>query len=153
MDITDGENVTMTAYDYECDEWETTDFIHKNQSTGNKYSEVRCTDINESTVTTVPPKNMSVYIDGDDVSSLLDDPQDWWQEDLQNETLASYLADDNETLVLESNAAIVVFRFPDGDGGTDRMIAHYRIGQSSEKSVPSYVLSIEVRNLDIGRDD
>lgn len=153
IDISDGENVSMTAYDYECDEWEATGIIHKNQSTGNEYAEVRCTEINDSSITALDPDNSTVYLDGDNVSDLLNQPKDWWQEDLQNETLAPYLEADNETLDLKSNEAMVVFRFPDGDNSVDRMIVHYRIGDSKEDAVPRHVFNIQVRQLFIEEND
>lgn len=152
IDISDGQNVTMTSYDYGCNSWELTDFVHTNESTGNQYAEVRCTDINESDVRQIDASNTSIYLHQDNVSSLLDDPAGWWEEDLQNETLEPYLADDNETLVTDSNEAIVVFKYPDGDNQTDRMFVHYRIGESREEFVPKYVFNIEVHHLKIGRD-
>lgn len=149
IDVKDGENVSITGLKYGCNEWKRTTTVHTNQTTGEKYNVVRCSDFNESDSTEVTAANMTVYLDGDDVSSLLNEPQNWWNEDLRNETMASHLEADNETLDLESNEAIFVVRFPDGDSGTDMLIAKYEIGQSKEETVPKYVFNIIVRYLEI----
>jgi hypothetical protein len=105
--------------------------------------------INESDVTTIDLSNTSIYIDGDNISSLLEEPEDWWEGDLQNDTLAPFLAADNETLDMDSNDAIVVFRFPDTDEtGSDMLIAKYRIGLSRYDTVPRYIFDIAVRQLE-----
>jgi len=156
IDISDGENVTMTAVDYDCKDgaWERTGNIVENESTGQEYAEVRCTAIDESTKTEIPASKTNVYLDDQDVSSLLSQPGDWWAEDLKNETLAPYLdGPDNETLDIESNQAVIVFEFDDGDGGTDRLIALYRIGQSREEAVPKHIFNLEVRYLVIGEEN
>lgn len=153
IDVSDGENVSMTALDYDCLTWERTGTIYENDTTGQEYAEVRCVEIDQSSRTEVSPSDTSVYVDGDDVSSLLDQPSDWWNDDLKNGTLAPYLGGpNNETLRLESNQAVVVFEFEDDDGATDRLIALYRIGQSKQQAVPKYVFNLEVRYLEIGDD-
>ena len=154
IDVGDGENVTMTAVDYDCSDWERTGEIYENQTTGQEYAEVRCTAVDNATRTEVPPSDTDVYLDDDDASSVLDEPSDWWNEDLKNETLQPYLdGPDNETLNLESNQALVVFEFSDGDGATDRLLVLYQIGQSEQESVPKHVFNLEVRHLVIGEDD
>ena len=152
IDVAEGENVSMTAFDYDCNEWRLTDIVHENQSTGKEYAEVRCTEIDEATATEISPSNASIYIDGDNVSSLISEPNDWWQEDLQNDTLAPYLEADNVTLDLPSNTAVVVFGFDDDDPGQDRMMLLFRIGESKENAVPKYLFNIEVRYLVVGEE-
>lgn len=147
FNVSDGENVTTVAEEYGCDEWTRTDIVHTNQTTGKEYFEVRCTSINETDVTTIDSANTSIYIDGDNVSSVLDEPRDWWEADLQNETLAPLLADDNETLSMKSNEALFVFRYPREDAGSDLLIAKYRIGLSRYDAVPRYIFDISVRQL------
>ena len=152
IDISDGENVSMTAHGYECARWERTGQVHTNQSTGQQYNEVRCAEIDNSTApTNVSPSNTSVYVNGSNVSSLLDQPGNWWEEDLRNETLAPYLDGPNDaTLDLKSNEAIVVFEF-DQNGGTNRLIVKYRVGQATTDAVPRQIFNIDVRHVVVGR--
>lgn len=146
IDVSDGQNVTMQAVDYDCDQWERTEQIYVNQTTGQEYAEVRCTEM--SGRSEVTPKNSSVYVDGDDVSDLLDSPSNWWNEDLKNQTLAPYLdGPDNETVDLDSNQALVVYEFDDDDAATDRVLVLYRLGKAREDTVPKYVFNIQVREL------
>ena len=153
IDVSDGQNVSMTALDYECLSWERTGNVYENETTGQEYAEVRCAEIDDSTRTEVSPSNTSVYVDGDNVSSLLDQPSNWWDEDLENETLAPYLVGaNNDTLELNSNEAIVVFKFEDDDGATDRLIVHYEMGQSEQEAVPKYIFNLEVRYLVVGEE-
>jgi hypothetical protein len=153
IDVDDGENVSMTAVDYDCLEWAQTGNSYENDSTGQVYAEVRCVDIDESSRTTVSPSNTSVLVDGQNVGWLLDQPGNWWDEDLKNETLKPYLTGpDDETLDLKSNQAVVVFEFDDGDGATDRLVALYRIGESEQDAVPKHVFNLDVRYLEIGED-
>ena len=144
----------MTAVDYDCAEWERTGKIYENQTTGQEYAEVRCVEVVNASRNLIPASKTDVYLDGDDVSTLLDEPNDWWNEDLKNETLEPYLVGpNNETLNLETNQALVVFEFDDGDGATDRLLVLYRIGQSEEEAIPKEIFNLEVKHLVIGDDD
>ena len=151
IDISDGENVSMTALNYSCASWELTGNVETNVTTGQQYSEVRCAEIDDSTPpTTVQPTDTTVYVNGSDVGPLLDQPTDWWDDDLRNETLAPYLGGaNNETLLLDSNEAVVVFEFGTG-ASTDRLIVKYQIGESTTDAVPKQIFNIEVRHLVIG---
>lgn len=148
IDVSDGDNVTMKAVDYECDQWERTEQIYVNKTNGQEYAEVRCTEM--SNRKEVSPDNSTIYVDGDDVSGLLDQPSNWWNDDLKNATLAPYLTGpNNETLDLDSNQALVAYEFEDDDRASDRVLVLYRIGQSRQDAVPKYVFNIQVRQLDV----
>lgn len=152
IDISDGDNVTIRSISYDCNEWERTNIIHENKSTGEEYAEVRCTDINESSKEMIPPSNTSIFIDGDDISWILSKQEAWWQTDLRNDTLAPYLEDDNKTLDVESNQALVLYRYADNDATFDRLLVFYQIGQAVTEAKPRYIFNVEVHYLRINDD-
>jgi Mg-chelatase subunit ChlD len=151
MSAGDGDVTNITATRYDCDEYEATGVVRSNGTSGDVI-EIRCVDINESSATTLPPSNKSIYLDGDSVSSLLDRDSAWWEGDLRNDTFRANepdsLIDGSENLVLESNQALVVFEFGNNSQGPKRLIMLYEIGVS-DRAASTELVDITVVTADV----
>jgi hypothetical protein len=141
----------ITATQYECNEYEATGIVQSNETSGDRI-EIRCVDIDESSATTLPPANKSIYLDGDSADPLLDDPAAWWEGDLRNDTFranqSNSLIDGSDDLVLQSNQALVVFEFGSSAQGKKRLMMLYEIGVSDE-TMSTDVVDITVVTTDV----
>jgi Mg-chelatase subunit ChlD/FlaG/FlaF family flagellin (archaellin) len=151
MSASDGDVTNITATQYGCDEYEATGIVQSNATTGDRI-EIRCVDINESTATTLPPSNKSIYLDGDSVAPLLTQPSAWWEADLRNETFRANepdsLINGSDHLILQSNQALVVFEFGSNSQGKKRLIMLYEIGVSDGVAATE-VVDIRVVTADV----
>lgn len=141
VDTTDGAVMELSAVELTCAEYELTPFQHTNDSTGETFNEVRCANAT-GVDRTLPSENVTVYIDGADVSGLRDRDRAWWQPDLYNDTLGPYR--DGTTLDLESNEAIVLYEYDRADSrGDDRLVMRYEVGLP-ESTRTAFVLDVSV---------
>ncbi|MEF8774387.1 MAG: vWA domain-containing protein [Halobacteriales archaeon] len=153
--VQDGQNMTMNALSYECDGWAATNQAVENETTGETFTVVRCTDVNESSEQRVPPDDVAIYHDGDDVAPLLNEANandTFWQADLRNETLVPYLETGSTRLDLASNQAIVVFDYDDPNVGNNRVVVLLEVGRSEEAVAQQGVVLVTVSHVTITED-
>jgi Mg-chelatase subunit ChlD len=146
--VTGGEDVTLEAswYDCESDGWEVTPYAESEN--GTVYPRSRCVDVDESAEHQISDANTNVFIDGDDVSHLMNDDAGWWQENM-SQKLDPY-TDASDHLDLKSNQALVVFDYPDfGMDADNRLLVIYEIGRAEEDARPEDILNIRVRNIGV----
>jgi len=145
----DGNLINVTAVSYDCKPgaYELTDVFVSNNTTNRPYRRVRCTDVDNSSRQVVSPDEAQVFLDGANVSDLPDDDEAWYQSDLVNDTLASYIS--GGQLELDSNEAVIVFEYSSG-GDTSRIVLLYQIGLSESRSI---VEIFDVREIHATVDD
>jgi Mg-chelatase subunit ChlD len=124
----DGSILNVSAVEYGCESWELTSITQTNYSAPDNetYNEVRCAELDTSNRTEIAPTNVSVFLDGADMSSYATGDEAFWQPTLL-ETLAPYL-DATDHLELASNEAVVIYDFPDGQNGEDYIALRYEFG-------------------------
>ncbi len=130
----DGNLIDVTAVSYGCESgaYEVTDTFVYNSTNNQTFRRARCTSVDNSTRQDVEPDETTIYLDGASVSSFPTDDEQWYQEDLVNDTLEGYV--DGDELDLESNEAVVVFRY-DTPETTSRIVMLYQIGLSEQETV------------------
>jgi Mg-chelatase subunit ChlD len=131
----DGNLVNVSTVSYECNPggYQLTDVFVTNSTTNRSYRRVRCVDVNESSRQPVPPSNVSIFLDGANVTSLPPSDAEWWQEDLLDDTLDPYVS--TGRLDLKSNQAVVILQYPREGGGRNRLVLLFEIGVADEDSV------------------
>lgn len=146
-DTGDGLLMEMAAVRLACSDWELTGIEQTNGTTGETFNEVRCAEAT-GVAETLPASNVTVYLDGADVSSLKTVENAWWQPDLYNDTLGPYRAGDE--LDLESNEAIVVYDYgePAAGEGSNRLVMRYEFGLPESTQTAS-VLDVSVTEVTI----
>jgi len=151
MTADDGNIVEMNATTYDCEEYEVTGIVRENE-TSEDLVELRCAEIDESSATTIPPSNVSVYLDGDDAGPVINESSAWWDGDIRNDTFAQgdsdALVDATDTFTLASNQAVVVFEFGANDRAPKRLVMLYEIG-ISEDTATANVVNIDVTTADV----
>jgi Mg-chelatase subunit ChlD len=151
MTAADGNIVDVNATTYDCDEYEVTGIVQEND-TSEDLVELRCSDIDESSATEVPPSNVTVYLDGDDAGPVINESSAWWDGDIRNDTFnqgeSDGLVDGSDTFTLASNQAVVVFEFGANDQAPKRLIMLYEIGLS-EDTATANVINIDVTTADV----
>ncbi|ELZ91413.1 von Willebrand factor type A domain-containing protein [Haloferax mucosum ATCC BAA-1512] len=148
--VADGELTTLRPVTMDCapEALELTNVVHSN---GTKtYREVRCTEVETGTADPLGEATLTLYRDGDDVSSLLDEESAWWQDDFRNDTFDGLLHD-NDTLDLKSNEVVAVMKYPDGDETYNRIAVLYRIGLPDEETRLDYIVDVTVTNVRLGK--
>jgi Mg-chelatase subunit ChlD len=143
----DGALMAVSAVRLECEDWELTPIEQYDNATDETYNEVRCTNATAVNAT-LPPSNVTVMIDGADVSGYRSSPDTWWQPDFYNDTLAPYR--DGDELDLESNQALVVYEYADPRAatGTNRLVMLYEFGLPESAQAAS-VLDVTVTEVRI----
>ncbi len=151
MTAADGNIVDVHATTYDCETYEVTGIVQEN-ATSEDLVELRCTDLDESSATELPPSNVSVYLDGDDAGPVVNESSAWWEGDIRNDTFrqgeSDALIDATDTFTLASNQAVVVFEFGTNDGVPKRLVMLYEIGLSEEAATAS-VVTIDVTTADV----
>jgi hypothetical protein len=151
MTAADGNLVDVNATTYDCETYEVTGIVQEN-ATSEDLVELRCTDIDESSATELPPSNVSVYLDGDDAGPVIDESSAWYDGDIRNDTFrqdeSDALVDANDTFSLASNQAVVVFEFGESDEAPKRLVMLYGIGLS-EDATTANVVDIDVTTADV----
>jgi hypothetical protein len=147
----DGNLTDIDATSYDCEEYGVTDIVQQN-ATGSDLVELRCTDIDESSGTEVPPSNVTVYLDGDDAGPVINESSAWWDGDIRNDTFkqgaSGALVDANDTFTLASNQAVVVFEFGANDEAPKRLVMLYEIGLPEDTPARD-VVDIDVTTADV----
>lgn len=143
----DGALMNVSAVRLACADWALTPIERYDNATDETYNVVRCTNVT-AVNSTLPAKNVTVMIDGADVSGYRTSPNTWWQPDLYNETLAPYR--DGDELDLESNQALVVYEFADprAAAGSNRLVMLYEFGLPTSAQAAS-VLDVTVTEVRI----
>jgi Mg-chelatase subunit ChlD len=152
LTVEDGENVSMSAMAFDCEQWTETDRAATNASTNVTHTVVRCAEIDDSSVSAVDPSNVTVYRDGENVSALLSNDSAWWQSDLRNDTFQPYLENGTETLDLASNQAIAVFDYENTGDAHDRLIVLVEIGRPDTVEARS-VVRLSISDIEVGVED
>jgi Mg-chelatase subunit ChlD len=151
MTAADGNLVDVTATTYDCETYEVTGIVQEN-ATSEDLVELRCTDIDESSATEVPPSNVSVYLDGDDAGPVINESNAWWDGDVRNDTFrqggSDALVDGTDTFTLASNQAVVVFTFGENDEAPKRLVMLYEVGLAEETATAN-VVNIDVTTADV----
>lgn len=147
LTVPDGTNVSMNTMAYTCDRWEATSRTVVNESTNKTYIVTRCAELNESSEEVLEPSNAAIYTDGDDISSLVDEREAWFQADL-NETLAPYR--NGTTVDLPSNRAIVVFDYEDDDKADNRLVMLFQLGYAESQQSSGSIVQMNVNNVSVG---
>ena len=134
----DGALMTVSAVRLSCADWELTPIERLDPATNETYNEVRCTNAT-AVNTTLPPTNVTILLDGADVSGYRSSPGAWWQADFYNETLGPFR--DGDELDLESNEALVVYEFADPRAatGSNRLVMRYEFGLPESAQAASVV--------------
>lgn len=136
--IDDGETVTFDARTFDCnqaDGYEAAGAVRT--VNGTEYPVARCTNVT-TTGDTLGADNVTVYTDGTNAASLLED-------DYVNRTLERYV-DSSDDFTLESNEAVVRFDFaPESDVRND-MFVLYSVGrpESSVKSEQFVRIGVQI---------
>jgi hypothetical protein len=141
--VADGKRLLLNASYYDCSAWQGTP--HRRTNDSNVFQVTRCGTLDPSSRVQVPETDTTVYLDGADVSPILTNTSAWWQTNMTN-TLEPHL-DSSEHLDLNSNEAVVVFQFPNGDKSDNRLAMRFEIGASEEESVAKSVVNVEVRDV------
>lgn len=149
LTVPDGTNISMNSMAYDCaeGEWEATSRTVVNETTNETYLVTRCTELDESTEEVLEPSDVSIYTDGDDLSSLVDEREAWFQADL-NETLIPYR--DGTTADLPSNQAIVVFDYEDDDKANNRLVMLFQLGYAESQRSAGSAVRVTVNEVEIG---
>ena len=147
LTVPDGANISMNSLAYNCDRWEATSQTLVNQSANETYLVTRCAELDESSEEVLEPSRTSIYTDGDNISSLVDEREAWFQTDL-NETLIPYR--NGTTLELPSNQALVVFDYEDDDKANNRLVMLFQIGYAESQRSAGSVLDVTVNNVTVG---
>lgn len=151
MTAADGNIVDVNATTYDCETYEVTGIVQEND-TSEDLVELRCTDIDESSATEVPPSDVSVYLDGDDADPVINESSAWYDGDIRNDTFrqgeGDALVGTNDTFSLASNQAVVVFEFGESDEGPKRLIMLYEVGLP-EDTATADVINIDVTTADV----
>jgi Mg-chelatase subunit ChlD len=134
----DGALMQVSAVRLTCEDWALTPIEQYDNATDETYNEVRCTNAT-AVNTTLPPSNVTVLLDGADVSGYRSSPDTWWRPDFYNDTLAPYR--DGDELDLESNEALVVYEFADPRAatGSNRLVMRYEFGLPESAQAASVV--------------
>jgi len=146
--VNDNEAVRFNATTFGCDEWSATGRTEENGT--ETYDVVRCTNMTSS-ATTLPPNNVTIYTDGDDLEPLLtgsDDPA-WWQDSLNNsiDQHPTVRNGTDWTLRTKSNQALVILDYPDGINSTNKLALVYQIGRAEANAKAEDVVNVRVRNV------
>lgn len=146
-DTGDGALMDMAAVRLDCTDWERTSIEHHNDSTGETFDEVRCTEAT-GVEERLSATDVEIYLDGADVTHFRDAGETWWQPDVYNGTLGRYR--DGGTLDLESNQALVVYDFSGTGtgGGADRLFVLYSFGLPDSTRTAS-VIDVTVTEVSI----
>jgi len=145
--LADNESLSFNASTYECDQYEGTGQFRV--LNGESYEITRCAEMS-SVNRTIPPENVSVYTDGDDLTTLLDDESPaWWQQSIE-EAFAQRsdvsLSPSNITS-MPSNYALVVLDYPDGTNSTNKLALLYELGISESEYSAEGVIDVRVNDI------
>ena len=134
----DGALVAVSAVRLDCADWALTPIERFDPATNETYNEVRCTNAT-AVNTTVPPNNVTILLDGADVSGYRSSPDAWWRPDFYNATLGPFR--DGDELDLESNEALVIYEFADprAASGSNRLVMRYEFGLPESAQAASVV--------------
>jgi Mg-chelatase subunit ChlD len=143
----DGALMTVSTVRLSCADWELTPVERRNTTTNETYNEVRCTNAT-AVNTTIPPSNVTILLDGADVSGYQTSPGAWWQPDFYDGTLGPFR--DGDELDLESNEALVVYEFadPQAASGSNRLVMRYEFGLPESAQAAS-VVDVTVTEVEI----
>jgi len=147
--LADDETIQFNTSTYQCDAWRGTDIFRSDG--GKAYQVVRCTDFSDKD-TEVQPDDITVYTDGDDISSeLSSDETTFWQENLEGSIKSNpnVELDGSNQLVVPSNQALVVMDYPDGANTANKQAMLYRLGISESEASPEDILNIRVNNVSV----
>jgi hypothetical protein len=145
----DGEPLNLTAYQYECKEWELTGDVKVNETTGDQYYVTRCAKINNSEPPdTITGSAIHVYTDDNSTADVKDDFGEtrWFQTNL-SEVLEPY--NESGELDLKSNQAIVGVNYSDGR----RMLLLLEIGRSQETNDLTYIVDVTIDDVEVEEKD
>ncbi|MFB6180179.1 MAG: VWA domain-containing protein [Halorientalis sp.] len=143
-----GDSVEINATWYGCKKWKTTPYSGggNNQS----YNIARCAELDTSDVHYLQKHDVSIYTNGEDISSELTNNSAWWQTNMTNTLVDAGALDDvhDTTLNLSSNQAVAILDFSiPGAPFDNRMALLYDVGLSESEARPEDVVNIRVRNV------
>lgn len=152
--VDDGNVTNITAYQYDCNEYRTTNIVRRNSTNGEERVEIRCVDPETDSRSPIPISEKDIYIDGDSATPVLSKPTPWWEGNL-SASLAPYVDESTDQFDLASNQAIVSYQFGtysyNGTTYYKRMIMLYEVGVSNEFRA-SDVVDVEVVSAEISDD-
>jgi Mg-chelatase subunit ChlD len=152
--VDDGNVTNITAYQYDCNEYRTTNIVRRNSTNGEERVEIRCVDPDTDSRSPIPISEKDIYIDGDSATPVLSKPTPWWEGNL-SASLAPYVDESTDQFDLASNQAIVSYQFGtysyNGTTYHKRMIMLYEVGVSNEFRA-SDVVDVEVVSAEISDD-
>ena len=145
--LDNGDPLNLTAYQYECDEWELTGEVKTNSTTGDQYYVTRCAEINDSASSSseIDGSDIYIYTSGNSTSDVKDDLGEnrWFQANL-SDVLAPYV-NSSDVFELKSNQAIVGINYSNGQ----RMILLLEIGRNQEENDLTHIVDVKIDNVEI----